>query len=47
MAESRRSLVPGATSRRAASPVMDTLADNPARSMRGIFWQIVLDSWKN
>jgi hypothetical protein len=38
--------VPGANSRRAASLVMDTLAGNPARSMHGIFWQIVLDFWK-
>jgi hypothetical protein len=39
--------VPGANSRRAAALAMDTLAVNPARSMRGIFWQIVLDSEEN
>ncbi|MGB8901997.1 MAG: hypothetical protein WCC90_23345 [Methylocella sp.] len=44
--ESRHSLLPGANSRRAASFVMDTLAGNPARSMHGIFWQIVLDFGK-
>jgi hypothetical protein len=45
--ERRYSPVPGANSRRAASLAMDTLAGNPARSMDGIFWQIILDFGKN
>jgi hypothetical protein len=40
------SLVPGANSRRAAGLAMRTLAGNPARSLRGIFWQFVLDFGK-
>jgi hypothetical protein len=42
--ECRHSPVPGANSRRAAGLAMYTLAGNPGRSMRRIFWHIVLDS---
>jgi hypothetical protein len=45
--ERRHSPMPGANARRAASLVMHRLAGNPARSMRGIFWHIVLDFEEN
>jgi hypothetical protein len=41
--ESRHSPVPGANARRAAGLAMYTPSGNPARSMRGMCWHIVLD----